>query len=128
LQEKILRAISKERRSEPNMTCVGDVKQSIYRFRMAKPDLFIEKYSSYKTGDDEKFQRITLDKNFRSREQVIKTVNEVFKNTMKKSIGGVEYDRDNYLYFEAKYQEIPKGQDNTTEIIIAESQKRTEKN
>ena len=57
---------------------VGDVKQSIYRFRLARPELFMEKYKSYSTEEAQE-QRIDLHKNFRSREQVLESVNFIFR-------------------------------------------------
>ena len=70
VQETILRAISREERGEYNLFMVGDVKQSIYRFRLARPELFMEKYDTYSLTDA-KMQRIDLHKNFRSRNEVL---------------------------------------------------------
>ena len=83
---------------------VGDVKQSIYKFRMAKPELFMKKYeeySEYKEG--EPYCKIVLGKNFRSRAAVIETVNDVFSYLMQKSFGGVAYDDAAKLYLGADY-------------------------
>ncbi|MFP3155097.1 UvrD-helicase domain-containing protein [Lachnospiraceae bacterium ZAX-1] len=91
VQETILTAISKEREGIYNMFMVGDVKQSIYRFRMARPELFMGKYNSYTMTESEK-QRIDLHKNFRSRENIIETVNDVFKMIMAKDLGNIAYD------------------------------------
>ena len=68
LQEAILSAVSKIQSGEPNMFMVGDVKQSIYRFRLARPELFMEKYETY-TKEDSPYQKIELHKNFRSRKE-----------------------------------------------------------
>ena len=75
-----------------NVFLVGDVKQSIYSFRHARPDLFIEKYNSFKESGNNR--RILLNDNFRSRHEVTDSVNEVFSRIMKATLGGIEYDDD----------------------------------
>ena len=91
LQEVILNAVSTVRLDEPNnVYMVGDVKQSIYRFRLACPDLFIEKYDSYGTTDDN-FKKIELKKNFRSRKEVLFATNDVFLNVFNKAFCGISY-------------------------------------
>lgn len=92
VQEYIVRAISQERFGKPNVFQVGDVKQSIYRFRMARPELFLEKYH------DESYPKIFLRKNFRSDEGVLSAVNTLFFKIMKKDFGGIEYDLENSLF------------------------------
>ncbi len=90
LQEEILYCVSGNHRGYPNMFMVGDVKQSIYRFRMARPDLFIGKYDTFKdTGDNVK---ILLNNNFRSRAEVLLPVNYFFYQLMGKDLGGIVYD------------------------------------
>ncbi len=79
------------RKDPGNVFQVGDVKQSIYRFRQARPDLFLEKYNTY-TDDEGPGRRILLNDNFRSRTDVVDAVNEVFCRIMKASLGGIEYD------------------------------------
>ena len=96
VQETILRSIAKREPQAPNVFMVGDVKQSIYKFRMAKPELFMEKYDTY-TLEDSLYQRIDLHKHFRSRGIVLDSVNEIFQAIMKKSMGKVEYDESVYL-------------------------------
>lgn len=91
IQELILTSISKERQGINNIFMVGDVKQSIYRFRMARPELFIDKYTTYTAGGEAK-ERIDLHTNFRSRNHVLTFANRIFEKLMRKSIGGVEYD------------------------------------
>ena len=88
LQEQILTAISNGR----NYFTVGDVKQSIYAFRQASPALFIEKLYSYPTDGTGNSIRIDLDKNFRSRLQVLEFTNKVFAPLMQMDVGGVMYD------------------------------------
>lgn len=92
LQEAILSSISKGRRDEHNnnIYMVGDVKQSIYKFRLACPELFIEKYNSYK--EDGSFVKIELQTNFRSRENVLETTNDVFFRLMNERYCGIKYD------------------------------------
>ena len=102
VQETILRAISRESRGENNLFMVGDVKQSIYRFRLARPELFMEKYDSY-TLEESKNQRIDLHKNFRSREEILDFTNDIFMQIMHKSLGNVEYDDAASLYPGASY-------------------------
>lgn len=92
VQEYIVRALSQERFGKPNVFQVGDVKQSIYRFRMARPELFLEKYH------DESYPKIFLRKNFRSDEGVLSAVNTLFFKIMKKAFGGIEYDLENSLF------------------------------
>ena len=92
VQEYIVRALSQERFGKPNVFQVGDVKQSIYRFRMARPELFLEKYH------DENYPKIFLRKNFRSDEGVLSAVNTLFFKIMKKAFGGIEYDLENSLF------------------------------
>lgn len=97
VQETILNSITKEKFGTPNLFMVGDVKQSIYKFRLARPELFMEKYDTYSL-EDGKYQRIDLHKNFRSREIVLESVNAIFFEIMKKSLGKVEYDKSAALY------------------------------
>ena len=105
VQEAILKSVSKESEETYNIFMVGDVKQSIYRFRMARPELFMEKYNTYSQEDSSR-QRIDLHKNFRSRREVIQTVNDMFKRIMKEDIGNITYDAQAALYPGAQYPEI----------------------
>lgn len=107
VQEYLLSAISGEEEGRYNRFMVGDVKQSIYKFRLARPELFLEKYDTYEeTGD---LCRIDLAKNFRSRIQVVDAVNGVFSRIMSREIGGIAYDDKAALYPGAVYpaQEDP---------------------
>lgn len=101
VQEYLLSAISGEEEGRYNRFMVGDVKQSIYKFRLARPELFLEKYDTYQEEGD--LCRIDLAKNFRSRLQVVNTVNEVFSRIMSRKIGGIEYDEKAALYPGAVY-------------------------
>lgn len=101
VQEYLLSAISGEEEGRYNRFMVGDVKQSIYKFRLARPELFLEKYDTYQeTGD---LCRIDLAKNFRSRVQVVDAVNGVFSRIMSRKIGGIAYDDKAALYPGATY-------------------------
>ena len=101
VQEYLLSAISGEAEGHYNRFMVGDVKQSIYKFRLARPELFLEKYDTYQeTGD---LCRIDLAKNFRSRIQVVDAVNGVFSRIMSRQIGGIAYDDKAALYPGATY-------------------------
>lgn len=107
VQEYLLSAISGEEEGRYNRFMVGDVKQSIYKFRLARPEIFLEKYDIYQeTGD---LCRIDLAKNFRSRIQVVDAVNDVFSRIMSREIGGIAYDDKAALYPGAVYpaQEDP---------------------
>lgn len=101
VQEEILRAVSKVADGQENIFMVGDVKQSIYRFRLARPELFLEKYrdyKDYKEGDSNR-QKIDLHHNFRSRKEVLDSVNAVFEQIMRQDMGEVEYDEQAKLNY-----------------------------
>ena len=109
VQEYILMAISKGK----NMFFVGDVKQSIYKFRQAMPELFLNKYEEYKNKEIKKEDenlKIQLFKNFRSRENILKFTNIIFENIMSSSLGDIEYDEQEYLNRGAYYPEIETNQ------------------
>lgn len=114
VQELLLQSISGEEDGNYNRFMVGDVKQSIYKFRLARPELFIEKYTCY-TKIDSNRQRIDLHKNFRSRQEVLDSVNGLFYRIMGHDLGGVEYDEDAALYPGAVF---PNSHDNQTETYI----------
>ena len=101
VQEYLLSAISGEVEGHYNRFMVGDVKQSIYKFRLARPELFLEKYDTYQESGD--LCRIDLAKNFRSRVQVVDAVNDVFSRIMSQEIGGIAYDDKAALYPGATY-------------------------
>lgn len=93
VQETLIQSISRERFGSPNVFMVGDVKQSIYKFRLARPELFLEKYHSYREEPtkDNRYLKIELHQNFRSREQVLSSINDIFYRIMAQSLGGIEY-------------------------------------
>lgn len=104
VQEYILTTIS----NGNNIFMVGDVKQSIYKFRQARPELFINKYETYKLKDEKEENdnlKIQLFKNFRSRKNILDITNLVFKNIMSKELGDIDYNESEYLNLGAKYEE-----------------------
>lgn len=113
LQEEILTAVSRHRLSDvpDNMYMVGDVKQSIYKFRLACPELFMNKYYSYSGYDEQKETgvisdcKIELQKNFRSRKNVLDTTNDVFYRVMNRNYCGIEYDSNQQLNCGFEYPE-----------------------
>lgn len=119
VQEYIVQALSQERFGKPNVFQVGDVKQSIYRFRMARPELFLEKYH------DEGYPKIFLRKNFRSDEGVLSAVNTLFFKIMKKDFGGIEYDFENSLFL-GKVKKEEQVKEHSGEEL--EQEKKPEKN
>jgi len=104
VQEYILSSIS----TGKNMFMVGDVKQSIYKFRQARPDLFMKKYTAYAPLSDKQEGeniKIQLFKNFRSRKNILDVTNLVFENIMSKALGEMEYTEEEYLNLGAQYAE-----------------------
>ena len=125
VQEFILSSISREN----NMFMVGDVKQSIYRFRQAMPKLFLDKYNNFETveanQDNSNGRKIQLFKNFRSRDNILDFTNIIFKNIMSQELGEVEYDEKEYLNFGAEdYKKIE--QNLKTEINLIDTKKDEE--
>lgn len=120
VQELLLNSISKERFGRPNVFMVGDVKQSIYKFRLARPELFMEKFESYLPfqNGDSKYQRIDLKKNFRSRGVVLDFTNFIFKQIMQKQLGNIEYDEDAYLYEGASFEESDENISDNVEVLL----------
>ena len=93
-------------RNKTNLYTVGDVKQSIYGFRLASPDLFMNLKDSLSDYDGEnKPSQIILENNFRSREGITKSVNAVFSNIMSKEMGEIDYNEKEYLNYSANYSE-----------------------
>ena len=106
VQEIIINMISRGDRGKPNVFMVGDVKQSIYRFRQAKPELFLEKYNSYSLEKGALFRKILLFKNFRSRKEVVDAVNFIFKQIMSPNVGELDYTDEEALNPGAVFEEI----------------------
>lgn len=122
VQESLLRAISGEEDGHYNRFMVGDVKQSIYKFRLARPELFLEKYDTYEEDGD--CTRIDLAKNFRSRTQVVEAVNDIFSRVMSKECGEIEYDERAALYAGATY---PENKGCETELLLIEKPGKEER-
>ena len=106
IQELILETVSGMRSGRNNIFMVGDVKQSIYRFRQAKPELFMSKYLSYPSESGHDSQMIQLYKNFRSRAGVISGVNFIFRQIMSSQVGELDYSQKEYLNPGAHYEDI----------------------
>ena len=104
VQEAIIDLVSRKNGDDPNVFMVGDVKQSIYRFRQAKPELFLDKYNNYSRVEG-KNRKIQLYKNFRSRDEVIQGVNYIFKELMSNVVGELEYTDEEALNLGASYKE-----------------------
>ena len=105
VQETIIDLVSRKNLDEPNVFMVGDVKQSIYRFRQAKPELFLDKYNRYPIEAGGRDRKIQLYKNFRSREEVISGSNYIFKMVMSTIVGELEYTDEEALNLGASYKE-----------------------
>ena len=115
VQEYILNSVAKGN----NIFMVGDVKQSIYKFRQAMPELFISKYKKYKNKADKTSEddlKIQLFKNFRSRENILYFTNLIFQDIMSDTLGDIEYNEDEYLNLGADYPE--EKQNLNTEIDV----------
>ena len=120
VQEYILTSVSRGN----NIFMVGDVKQSIYKFRQARPELFLEKYKSYSLENaNEKGLKIQLFKNFRSRENILDFTNEIFANIMSESLGEIEYTEEEFLNLGASWE--PKEIKNEIDIIDLKEQEKT---
>ncbi len=125
VQELLLWSVSKESSGAYNRFMVGDVKQSIYRFRLARPEIFMQKYDTYKNGDEKK-RKIILSQNFRSRNEVIDSVNYVFERIMTKDLGNIDYDEDARLYCGATFPDAEQGNFDTELLLYEKSVGKTE--
>ena len=124
VQELLLESISRQSETFGNRFMVGDVKQSIYRFRLAKPEIFMEKYETYDKSGGVK-RRIDLSKNFRSRKEVVDSVNAVFEKLMIKEVGAISYDEDAKLYLGAEYPDTPM-QEQRAQLLYFDKKKMKE--
>ena len=118
VQEAIIRAVS---RNETNLFMVGDVKQSIYRFRLADPGIFLEKYDSYpdeETAQPGEKARLILSRNFRSRAGVLETVNFLFRNLMSQELGELDYGDDEALYPGREFPPLPDPEEPCVELNL----------
>ncbi len=119
VQELLTNCVSGWVNDRKNIFMVGDVKQSIYRFRLARPELFMEKYKSYTLSESQE-QRIDLHKNFRSRKEVLYSVNYIFRQIMGEDLGGIAYDDAAALYPGAVFPEGQRDSFVKTEVLIIE--------
>lgn len=107
VQEVLITMVSRKEEDRPNVFMVGDVKQSIYRFRQAKPELFMEKYRNYSEEGNERGKKILLYKNFRSQNNILALVNFIFEGLMSEKVGELEYTKEEALIYGATYYEDP---------------------
>lgn len=105
VQELILKSVSRGN----NIFMVGDVKQSIYKFRQACPELFLDKYEHYDLAGNEKGFKIQLFKNFRSHQNILDITNTIFENIMSKELGDIDYTNEEYLNLGADYADVQNG-------------------
>ncbi len=123
VQEYILTSIARDN----NIFMVGDVKQSIYKFRQAMPELFLSKYENYSKKEEKKPEddlKIQLFKNFRSKEKVLQFTNSIFENIMGKTLGDIDYNQEEFLNLGADYPE--NRQDEKIEIHIIDPKSEIE--
>ena len=126
LQEELLSAVSRKEPGRNNRFMVGDVKQSIYGFRQARPEIFLEKQQEYAAdgaaaaGSEATGRRIDLSRNFRSRPQVLRSVNTLFSRLMLPKLGGIVYDDAAALHPGAEYPENPDPAFPETELLLVD--------
>lgn len=126
VQESILLSVSKADEKEGNYFMVGDVKQSIYGFRLADPSLFLSKYKSYEKG--EKGNRIILAENFRSRKEILNFTNYVFKQLMDEELGNLTYDKNAELVLgNINFDKKSTSSNYQTELLLYEKDMEEEK-
>ncbi|CAM5190566.1 ATP-dependent helicase/nuclease subunit A OS=Ureibacillus acetophenoni OX=614649 GN=addA PE=3 SV=1 [Ureibacillus acetophenoni] len=106
LQETILQLVKSGKELDGNLFMVGDVKQSIYRFRLAEPMLFLNKYLNFEEEPVSSGLKIDLNANFRSRKEVLHATNYVFEQIMGKTVGEIDYDEKAGLKPSAPYDEV----------------------
>ncbi|MBR1741797.1 MAG: helicase-exonuclease AddAB subunit AddA, partial [Lachnospiraceae bacterium] len=117
VQELILTSLCGTPGEKPTLFMVGDVKQSIYKFRMAKPEIFLEKYKRFTTGKGPE-QRIDLHQNFRSRASVLESANFIFEQIMTEDFGGIAYDDAARLVPGAEFEKTEKRTAGPSEILL----------
>ncbi|NPC92126.1 helicase-exonuclease AddAB subunit AddA [Bacillus sp. WMMC1349] len=118
VQEAILKLVAKNEH-EGNLFMVGDVKQSIYRFRLAEPLLFLSKYKRFTEDGSGSGQKIDLNQNFRSRSDILDSTNFLFKQLMGGKVGEIDYDEQAELKLGATY---PPHEATKTEVLMIENQ------
>ena len=123
VQNAIFRAVSKAGR---NLFTVGDVKQSIYRFRLADPTIFLEKYRRFRPweeAEEGEERKVLLSRNFRSRQEILDAANFIFENILSEEMGEMDYGEDEALHFGAEY--YPPRQDCATEFHLIAARQRS---
>ncbi len=125
VQELLLSTISGESEGHFNRFMVGDVKQSIYKFRLARPEIFMEKFALYQPMDP-RTERIDLDQNFRSRQEVLESVNRTFERIMRQEIGGIDYDFTVSLKKGADYPQSEEGVYQAELLLVDEKEEEKE--
>lgn len=128
VQETILQAVSKSN----NRFIVGDIKQSIYKFIQARPEIFQEKYETYRSGKDEEIKdlnnlKIILAENFRSRKEVIDSINYIFEQIMSKQVGDCQYEEIETLKNGATWYQKKENQNYLTELNVIDVKLEEEK-
>ena len=125
VQEELLKAVSRERFGQHNVFMVGDVKQSIYRFRLARPELFLEKYHAYPSEAEENGPdlKIELHQNFRSRDTVLSGINDIFYRIMTENLGNIRYTEDAALHPGAVFAEAaePERVGGLSELLLVDT-------
>ncbi|MBC1458963.1 helicase-exonuclease AddAB subunit AddA [Listeria newyorkensis] len=115
VQERILSLVTADTEADGNLFMVGDVKQSIYRFRLAEPGLFLAKYKRYTGDGDGTGLKIDLSQNFRSRSDVLDTTNFIFNQLMDTEVAEIEYDEQAKLVLGAHF---PDSDSTQTELVL----------
>lgn len=128
VQEVLITMVSRKEEADQNVFMVGDVKQSIYRFRQAKPALFMDKYRRYTEDGNGLGKKILLYKNFRSKENILNTVNFLFKGIMSDEVGELDYtDEEALIYGATYYDDVEEGEEKEpVEILLMEEQSTSE--
>jgi ATP-dependent helicase/nuclease subunit A len=124
VQEAILQLVSKRPETDGNLFMVGDVKQSIYRFRLAEPNLFLEKYRRFTADGEGSGLKIDLSKNFRSRYEVLAGTNFLFKQIMGAKVGEIEYDEQAELVKGSSY---PEEEEYPVEVVLMDQGEKQER-
>ncbi|MDW7650040.1 MAG: helicase-exonuclease AddAB subunit AddA [Bacillota bacterium] len=109
VQDAIIQLVSRQDSPAPNLFMVGDVKQSIYRFRMGDPALFLSRYHTFPAADGGPQQKLLLSKNFRCRESIVSAVNYIFRQLMTEQAAEIEYDSVAELVCGAQYPDVSGG-------------------
>lgn len=121
VQEVLISMVSRKEGDTPNVFMVGDVKQSIYRFRQAKPELFLAKYKSYDREEGGHDRKILLYKNFRSKRNILDGVNLIFKGIMSSYVGELDYTDEESLIYGADYYDQKESTEEPIELLLLES-------